>query len=109
MSWKHVFPAPMSAAFYGATLGMGVLSTVYFWSLHALLLIIFATADNRTAILAGAAFGAGRVVPVLASAFVTGEETLDRLAARLYSSSWRLKLFSAISTGIAAVLLLGLI
>jgi hypothetical protein len=108
MSWKHVFPAPMSAALYGATLGMGLLSTAYFWSLHALLLIVFATADYRTAILAGAAFGAGRVVPVLASAFVTNEETLDRVAGRLYSSNWRLKLFSAISTGVAAVVVLGL-
>lgn len=80
MSWKHVFPAPMSSALYGFLLGIGIGTTVYFWSFHALLVAIFARADLSIGAIAGIAYGLARAMPPLLTAFIGDEEGVDRVS-----------------------------
>jgi len=107
LSWKHVLPAPMSASVYGLTLGIGVLSTVYFWSLYALLLSILAVGDVVIGVLAGMAFGAGRVLPVVASAFIDADPVMERWLQRAQQMPVLARLPSAIGTAATAAGLIG--
>ncbi len=102
LAWKHEFPAPMSAALYGAALGAGVLSAAYFWCFHALLLAIFATADPGVGALAGAAYGLGRTLPTILSTLATREEVLDTLAGFLDPHTRLVRFLSGVVTATAA-------
>ena len=82
MSWKQIFPAPMSSALYGAVLGFGFLSTVYSWSFFALMTAVFLRGSVAAGLAAGAAFGLGRSLPVIATSSVPGTEKADSLADR---------------------------
>ncbi len=84
LSWKHVFPPRLSAALYGGVLGLGVSSTIYFWSFHALMLGIFLKGGIVVGALAGMAFGLGRALPVIVLGLALDDERLDRLV--LWSS-----------------------
>lgn len=76
MSWREVFPARMSAAAYGAVLGFGILSTVYSWTFWALVVSIAALSNIALGFAAGIAYGLGRVLPVIAAAYLSEEWTL---------------------------------
>jgi hypothetical protein len=78
MSWKHVFPAPMSAALYGLVLGVGVLTAVYYWSFAALTLGIALSATPVIGLAAGGSFGLGRALPVLLSALAQDEHSVEQ-------------------------------
>jgi hypothetical protein len=93
MSWKHTFPAPMSAALYGFTLGTGVLSTAYFWSFWALLVLIVGSADPVVGIGLGAVYGLSRTAPILASAVVSSDQ-VDSLIDTLYRHPVAIRLVS---------------
>ena len=101
MAWKHQFPAPMSAALYGASLGFGVLSTAYFWSFHALIAWMFFLASPPQAAMAGAAFGLGRAAPVLLISLVRGperwERVVDSIGERLVPHAFVLRVASGVS------------
>jgi hypothetical protein len=104
MSWKQVFPAPMSAAIYGATLGAGVLSTVYFWSFYALLLALLILGNVAFGALGGAAYGLGRALPVLATGLLLrNPSTVDRVTEFLAPRARLLRQLSALSITGAAV------
>ncbi|HEV2756495.1 MAG TPA: hypothetical protein VG318_12060 [Actinomycetota bacterium] len=77
LSWKHLLPAPTSSALYGLVLGLGVGTTVYFWSYPALVVATFFSGNVFTGIAAGAAFGVGRALPVLASPLTPDVERLE--------------------------------
>jgi hypothetical protein len=101
LSWKHAFSARMSASLYGWTLGFGVLTTVYFWSFWAWLVLGLLVGDPVRALLGGIAYGAGRAAPVLASSLVNSD-TAERLTNLLDRNSWALRGLSA-----TAILLVG--
>jgi hypothetical protein len=83
LSWKHVFPAPMSAALYGATLGTGVASSVYFWSFWVTVAAVIAVGSPVAGFLIGAVYGVGRTTPV----FVAVGFRPDKLLAAV--SAWQ--------------------
>lgn len=106
MSWKRVFPAPPSAVLYGLTLGFGFASTVHSWSFYGVVAGILFTGRLDVGLVAGAAFGVGRALPVLVSPAVSGGPALDELAEG--ASTWvqlharTLRVASACSTALAA-------
>lgn len=106
MSWKHVFPAPMSAALYGGMLGAGVLTAIYYWSFPALLVGVLAAASPVFGIVAGASFGAGRALPVFLGLMTSDENTLDRTADRLRElldgQPWIPRMTGAVAISLAA-------
>lgn len=109
LSWKHVLSAPASAALYGAALGFGLTTTVYFWNFPALLALVFAIADLPVAIAAGAVFGLGRFVPVLASLLARDVDILqkfsDRLSGVLLPRRWTTRVLSVATITPIAMLL----
>ncbi len=97
----------MSAALYGLALGSGIASTAYFWSLHALGVALFVIAKPAVGALAGIAFALGRSFPVILSAYVGNQESVERTAGMLGFGARRLRLASAAVVGLAALGLLG--
>jgi len=110
LSWKHIFPPPVSSALYGFVLATGFLSTVYYWSFYALVFAIFVVANPSVGAAAGAAFGFGRTVPVALSPLVRGGEELDQVAERmsrhLHPGAVTATFLSAAATAVAALALL---
>lgn len=111
LSWKHVFPAPMSATLYGGVLGFGLLTTIYYWSFPALLVGMVATGRIALGVAAGIAFGAGRALPVFMGLTTTDETILDRRTDRLQEfldrRPWVPRLLGAATIALTAGLFLG--
>jgi hypothetical protein len=106
MSWKQVFPAPMSATLYGVVLGAGVFSTVYFWSFWALIVALVLTADVATGLLGGLAYGLARAAPTMASVATPGEASVLHASEFLHTHVRVVRLISAASI-LAAGLAIG--
>ena len=105
LSWKHEFSAPMSASLYGLTLGLGILTTVYFWSFWAWLALLLVEGDLGLALLSGLAYGVGRAAPVVTSSLVASE-TVDRATKALDGAAPALRILSAGGILLAGALLL---
>lgn len=103
MSWKHAFPASMSAVLYGVTLGAGVASTVYFWSFWVLVGGTFLTAKPFVGLLGGAAYGAGRALPVFLTALALKDDQIGPAVEMWNGQSLAVKFLS-----LAATLLIGI-
>ncbi|MBA3432209.1 MAG: hypothetical protein ACR2L4_08960 [Actinomycetota bacterium] len=103
LSWKHVFPAPMSSTLYGATLGIGLASTVYFWSFWAVIVALIVAASPALGLLLGAGYGIGRALPVFAVAGALEESEIETTL-----DSWRdrdqlVKTLSLMATALLAL------
>lgn len=83
LSWKHVFPPPMSAALYGFTLGAGVLTAIYSWSFPAFLIAVAVSSNIAIGLMAGVAFSIGRAAPSLIALAARDEWVVDRLSSRV--------------------------
>jgi hypothetical protein len=100
--WRRVLPLPVTAALYGALLGVGFATfvlTLAFWALAA---VVVLQADVVLGVLVGAAFGLGRAVPVAVlttrPAIVTAVAERPRLL-----RAWRLVCAAALAaTALAA-------
>lgn len=83
LSWKHVFPPPMSATLYGFTLGVGVVTAIYYWSFLAFLVAVAVTADPALGVMAGIAFSLGRAALSLLAVAARDEWVIDRWSDRI--------------------------
>lgn len=105
LSWKHVFPATASAPLYGAFLGMGVTTTIYYWSHYALLAAVFFSSNLAAGSALGALFGLGRAAPVIGSAF-TSPAVIDRWTDLLKGRTAILRVASVLAMSLTAWALL---
>jgi hypothetical protein len=100
--WRRVLPLPVTAALYGALLGVGFATfvlTLAFWALAA---VVVLQADVALGVLVGAAFGLGRAVPV--ALLTTRPAIVTALAERpRLLRAWRLVCAAALAaTALAA-------
>lgn len=72
-SWRRVLPLPLAAGLYGVLLGLGFTTFILTFAVWALAGVSVALGDPSLGLVAGLAFGAGRLLPVvvLAPAAVT--------------------------------------
>ncbi len=63
--WRRVMPLPLAAALYGVLLGLGFTTFVFTLAVVALAAISLALGDPLLGLVVGAAFGAGRALPVV--------------------------------------------
>jgi hypothetical protein len=82
--WRRVLPLPLAAALYGALLGVGFATFVLTLAVVALAAISLALGDPVLGLAVGAAFGAGRALPVVvlapASRTASGARALELMA-----------------------------
>ena len=81
-SWRRLMPLPLAGGLYGVLLGLGFTTFVLACSVWALMVLALAGADPATGLAIGAAFGAGRAVPVLAFASSRPERAGELLGDR---------------------------
>ncbi|MGH2992321.1 MAG: hypothetical protein ACRDL1_02150, partial [Solirubrobacterales bacterium] len=62
--WRRALPMPVAAALYGVLLGLGFTTFVLSFGVWALAGISFAVGDPEAGLVIGAAFGAGRALPI---------------------------------------------
>lgn len=100
--WRRVLPLPVTAALYGALLGMGFATfvlTLAFWALAA---IVVLQAHVLLGALVGVAFGLGRAIPVGVLASHSGAAIVLAERPRLLRA-WRLVCAAALAvTAVAA-------
>jgi hypothetical protein len=70
--WRRRLPLPLAAWAYGVLLGVGFATFVLTLAVWALAAISFAVGDVRLGLLAGLAFGAGRALPIVVLAPISG-------------------------------------
>jgi hypothetical protein len=63
--WRWTMPMPLAAALYGILLGLGFTTFVLSFGVWALAGISLALGDPAAGLVIGAAFGAGRAIPVI--------------------------------------------
>ena len=63
--WRRVLPLPLAAVLYGVLLGLGFATFVLTLAVVALAAISLALGDPTLGLIVGAAFGAGRALPVV--------------------------------------------
>jgi cytochrome c biogenesis protein CcdA len=84
--WRRVLPLPLAAALYGVLLGVGFATFVLTLAVVALAAISLALGDPVLGLAVGAAFGAGRALPVVvlapASRTAWGARALELMAER---------------------------
>lgn len=100
--WRRVLPLPVTAALYGALLGIGFATfvlTLAFWALAA---VVVLQADVALGVLVGAAFGLGRALPI--AVLTTRPSLVTALAERpRLLRAWRLVCAAALAaTALAA-------
>ena len=108
--WRWIMPLPLACGLYGLLLGLGFTTFVLSFAVWALAGISFAADSAVFGVVIGAAFGAGRALPVLWIAPRLGSErgdlALDRLA--LEPRLWLgLRRLDAIGLSACAALLAG--
>jgi hypothetical protein len=70
-SWRRVLPVPLAAGLYGVLLGLGFTTFILTFAVWALAGVSVAVGQPALGVLIGAAFGAGRALPVVALAPAT--------------------------------------
>jgi hypothetical protein len=71
-SWRRVMPVPLAAGLYGVLLGLGFTTFILTFAVWALAGVAVAVGDPALGVLIGLAFGAGRLLPVVALAPAAG-------------------------------------
>ena len=77
--WRRTLPLPLASLLYGVLLGLGFTTFVLCFGTWAVAVIVFALGDPHVGLVAGAAFGAGRALPIVLLAPLQG----GRLGTRL--------------------------
>jgi hypothetical protein len=67
-SWRRVLPVPLAAGLYGVLLGLGFTTFVLSFAVYALAGVCLALGTPAVGLAVGLAFGAGRILPVVALA-----------------------------------------
>lgn len=84
--WRRALPLPVAAGLYGVLLGLGFTTFVYTYAVWALAALCAGLGDPVLGAAAGAAFGAGRALPVVVLAPLSdrpiGARAIDALAER---------------------------
>jgi hypothetical protein len=73
-SWRRVLPVPVAAGLYGVLLGLGFTTFILTFAVWALAGVSVGLGDPQLGLLVGAAFGIGRLLPVVALAPVAGSD-----------------------------------
>jgi hypothetical protein len=73
-SWRRVLNVPLAAGLYGVLLGLGFTTFILTFAVWALAGVSVALGDPGLGLLVGVAFGAGRLLPVVALAPVAGTD-----------------------------------
>jgi hypothetical protein len=71
-SWRRRLPVPLAAGLYGVLLGLGFTTFILTFAVWALAGACIAVGDPALGALIGLAFGAGRLLPVVALAPAAG-------------------------------------
>jgi hypothetical protein len=71
-SWRRVLPVPLAAGLYGVLLGLGFTTFILTFAVWALAGVCVAVGDPALGLAVGLAFGAGRLLPVVALAPTAG-------------------------------------
>jgi hypothetical protein len=71
-SWRRRLPLPLAAGLYGVLLGLGFTTFILTFAVWALAGVSVAAGDPGLGVAIGLAFGAGRLVPVIALAPTAG-------------------------------------
>jgi hypothetical protein len=71
-SWRRRLPVPLAAGFYGVLLGLGFTTFILTFAVWALAGVCVAAGDPALGLAVGLAFGAGRLLPVVALAPTAG-------------------------------------
>jgi hypothetical protein len=71
-SWRRRLAVPLAAGLYGVLLGLGFTTFILTFAVWALAGVCVAAGDPALGVLAGLAFGAGRLLPVVALAPAAG-------------------------------------
>jgi hypothetical protein len=71
-SWRRRLPVPLAAGLYGVLLGLGFTTFILTFAVWALAGVCVAIGDPGLGVLVGLAFGAGRLLPVVALAPAAG-------------------------------------
>jgi hypothetical protein len=73
-SWRRRMPVPLAAGLYGVLLGLGFTTFILTFAVWALAGVSVAVGDPGLGLAVGVAFGAGRLLPVIALAPTAGTE-----------------------------------
>jgi hypothetical protein len=73
-SWRRRMPVPLAAGLYGVLLGLGFTTFILTFAVWALAGVSVAVGDPSLGLAIGLAFGAGRLLPVIALAPAAGTE-----------------------------------
>jgi len=76
--WRRVLPLPVAAGLYGVLLGMGFTTFVLSFAVPALAAVSLVMGDVVLGVVTGAAFGAGRALPIVALAPLAGRPLGER-------------------------------
>jgi hypothetical protein len=71
-SWRRRMPVPLAAGLYGVLLGLGFTTFILTFAVWALAGVCIAVGDPALGVAVGLAFGAGRLLPVVALAPIGG-------------------------------------
>jgi hypothetical protein len=82
-SWRRRMPVPLAAGLYGVLLGLGFTTFILTFAVWALAGVSVAVGDPGLGLTIGLAFGAGRLLPVIALAPTAGTERGSALHAAM--------------------------
>jgi len=95
-SWRRVLPVPLAAGLYGVLLGLGFTTFVLSFAVYALAAVSLALGEPAVGLAVGLAFGAGRVLPVVALAPLQHRDRGVELAAAMAERPATLRAIRAI-------------
>ena len=107
-AWRRVLPVPLAAALYGVLLGLGFTTFVLSFAVYALAAACLALGEPGVGVAVGAAFAAGRIVPVVVLAPLQETECGAELAGAMGDSPGVLRAIraaGAVALGAAALVL----
>jgi hypothetical protein len=107
-SWRRVLPVPLAAGLYGVLLGLGFTTFILTFAVWALAGVSVALGDPQLGVLVGAAFGAGRLLPVVALAPLAGTDRGGAAHAAMAERPAILRGLRALDAVALALLALGL-
>lgn len=110
VGWRTRMPMPVAAAGYGVLLGLGFTTFILSYGVWALMGIALAVGDPLAGLIIGAAFGAGRAIPIVVLAPIadrrSGRRACDAMMMRpgMYRGA---RAGDALALALAAAVLVG--
>ena len=106
--WRRTLPLPIAAALYGVLLGLAFTTFVLTFAVWALAAVTFAVGSPEVGIAVGLAFGAGRALPIVATAPIVHRPAGVRVLAAMAERPALLRAFrlaDAVALALAAAAL----